>query len=71
MIHDLIILFVLAYVDSGGTPDSTLEDEAGGFGFEDYDFDFLHSLQTKDELGGLQLGGTPPHVDTGGSRDAA
>jgi hypothetical protein len=60
MIRDLIILFVSAYVGSSDTLDSTLEDQAGGFGFEDYDFDFLHGLETQDELGGSQLGGAPP-----------
>jgi hypothetical protein len=54
MILDLIILFVPAYVGSGGTPDSTLEDQAGGSGFDDldFDFDFLHALPPQDELGG-------------------
>jgi hypothetical protein len=62
MIHDLIILFVPAYVGSGDTPDSTLEDQEGGSGFDDleFDFDFLHSLPSQDELGGSQLGGSPP-----------
>jgi hypothetical protein len=61
MICDLIILFVLAYVGSGGTRDSTLEDQAGGF--DDYNldmFDFLHHVQTQDELRGSHLGGAPP-----------
>jgi hypothetical protein len=35
MICDLIILFVPAYVGSGDTPDSTLEDQARGARFED------------------------------------
>jgi hypothetical protein len=62
MIHDLIISFVLAYVRSSDTPDSTLEDQAGGSGFNDLDldFDFLHGLPSQDELGGSQLGGAPP-----------
>jgi hypothetical protein len=56
MIRDLIILFAPAYVGNGNTPDSTLEDQAGGsgFGFDDldFDFDFLHGLPPQDELGG-------------------
>jgi hypothetical protein len=47
MIRDLIILFVLTYVGSGDTPNSTLEDQVGGF--EDFNldmFDFLHGVQT-------------------------
>jgi hypothetical protein len=56
MIRDLIILFAPAYVGNGNTPDSTLEDHAGGsgFGFDDldFDFDFLHGLPPQDELGG-------------------
>jgi hypothetical protein len=44
MILDLIILFVLAYIGSGGTPYSTLEDQVGGFDDFNLDmFDFLHS----------------------------
>jgi hypothetical protein len=62
MILDLIILFVPAYVGSGDTPDSTLEDQTGGSGFDDlvFDFDFLQGLQSQNELGESQLGGTPP-----------
>jgi hypothetical protein len=60
MIRDLIILLVAAYVDSVGTPDSTLEDQTGGFDLDLSMFDFLHGVQTQDELGGSQLGGAPP-----------
>jgi hypothetical protein len=63
-ICDLIILFVPVYSGSGDTPDSGLGDQAGGLGsgFDDlgFDFDFLQSLQSQDELGGSQLGGAPP-----------
>jgi hypothetical protein len=60
MILDLIICFVPAYVGSDDTPDSTLEDQVGGSGVDDLDFDFLHGLLPQVELGGSQLGGAPP-----------
>jgi hypothetical protein len=48
MIHYLIVLFVPAYVGTGDTPNSTLEDQAGGSGsgFDDlaFDFDFLQGF---------------------------
>jgi hypothetical protein len=64
MIRDIIILFVPAYVGSSDTPDSTIEDQTGGYdnfiSLDDIDFDFLHGVLTQDKLRGPQLGGTPP-----------
>jgi hypothetical protein len=58
MIHGFIILFVPAYVGSGsgGTPDSTLEDQMGGFDDFGLDmFDFLHGVPTQEELRGSHI----------------
>jgi hypothetical protein len=69
MMCDLIILFVPSYVGSGGTPDSTLEDQAGGFEDVNLDmFDFLHGVPSQDELRGLQLGDAPPTWTQKGAR---
>jgi hypothetical protein len=63
--HNLILIFFPVYDSSV----RTLDDQAGASGsdFDDLalDFDWLQSLQPRDELIGYAT-----HVDSGGSRDA-
>jgi hypothetical protein len=59
MIRDLVIIFVPAYVGSGDTPDSTLEDQRGVYDDIGFDyFDYMRGVPcigTHEELGGSQL----------------